>query len=146
VNGKEYSELKMDSNYEQLLKRLREGLSASDVKGPVERIELPEPEIYWQGRKTIFKNFMEYPRVLRRDPDKVLMYLAKELATAASLDDERAIFIGRKDKQSFSVLLNRYMKERVVCPICGRPDTHTEKEKRLQFLVCEACGARSPIR
>ncbi|MBI2936747.1 MAG: translation initiation factor IF-2 [Thaumarchaeota archaeon] len=136
----------MDSSYEQLLKRLREGLGASDVKGPVERIELPEPQIYWLGRKTIFRNFMEYPRILRRDPDKVLMYLAKELATAASLDGERAIFIGRKDKGSFSALLNRYMKERVVCPICGRPDTHTEKEKRLQFLVCEACGARSPIR
>jgi translation initiation factor 2 subunit 2 len=132
--------------YEDLLKRLREGLAVSDVKGPVERIELPPPLIYWQGRKTIFKNFIEYPRILRRDPDKVLMFLAKELATAASLDGDRAIFIGRKDKQSFSVLLNRFMKERVVCPICGRPDTHTEKAKRLQFLVCEACGARSPIR
>ena len=74
------------------------------------------------------------------------MYLAKELATAASLDGERAIFIGRKDKQSFAVLLKRYMNDRVICPVCGRPDTHTKKVKRLLFLVCEACGARSSIK
>lgn len=136
----------MSTSYEDLLKRLRKGLGTSDVGGSAERMELPTPQIYWQGRKTIFKNFLDYPRMLRRDPGKILMYLAKELATAASMDGERAIFIGRKDKQSFTVLLNRYMKERVLCPICGKPDTHTEKVKRLQFLVCEACGARSPLR
>tara|TARA_B100000315_G_scaffold85648_1_gene78516 strand:+ start:243 stop:665 length:423 start_codon:yes stop_codon:yes gene_type:complete len=133
-------------SYDDLLKRLRTGLGTSDTKSSVERIELPSPQIYWQGRKTIFRNFSEYPRILRRDPDRILMYLAKELATAASLDGERAIFIGRKDKQSFAVLLKRYMNDRVICPVCGRPDTHTKKVKRLLFLVCEACGARSSIK
>jgi len=136
----------MSVSYDDLLKRLRNGLGTSETTDSTERIELPPPQIYWQGRKTIFKNFSEYPRILRRDPDKILMYLAKELATAASLDGERAIFIGRKDKQSFAVLLKRYMNDRVVCPVCGRPDTHTEKVKRLLFLVCEACGARSSIK
>ena len=133
-------------SYDDLLKRLRKGLGTSDTKSSVERSELPPPQIYWQGRKTIFRNFSEYPRILRRNPDKILMYLAKELATAASLDGERAIFIGRKDKQSFAVLLKRYMVDRVVCPVCGRPDTHTKKVKRLLFLVCEACGARSSVK
>ncbi len=136
----------MSLSYEDLLKRLRKGLGTSDVKSAEERIELPTPVTYWQGRKTIFRNFMEYPRIMRRDPDKILMYLAKELATSASMDGERAIFIGRKDRQSFAVILKRYMNERVLCPICGRPDTHTEKVKRLHFIVCEACGAHSPIR
>jgi len=133
----------MSLSYEELLERPRKSLESSDLKSKIERLELPEPETYWLGRKTIFKNFMDYPRIMRRDPGKILMYLAKELATAASLDGERAVFIGRKDRQSFSVLLKRYMKEKVVCPICGGPDTHVEKLKRVQFLVCEACGARS---
>jgi len=136
----------MPVSYDDLLKRLRNGLGTSETSDSTERIELPHPQIYWQGRKTIFRNFSEYPRILRRNPDKILMYLAKELATAASLDGERAIFIGRKDKQSFAVLLKRYMTDRVVCPVCGRPDTHTEKVKRLLFLVCEACGARSSVK
>lgn len=136
----------MEISYEDLLKRLRDGLSISNITGDGERIELPSPIIYWQGRKTIFKNFIEYPKILRRDPDKILMYLAKELATAASMDGERAIFIGRRDKQSFAVLLKRYLTDRVECPTCGRPDTHTDKVKRLLFLVCEACGSRSIIK
>lgn len=136
----------MSMSYEDLLKRLRKGLGPSVAKSVDQRVELPPPITYWQGRKTIFKNFMDYPRIMRREPGKILMYLAKELATAASMDGERAIFIGRRDKQSFAVILNRYMNERVLCPICGRPDTHIDKVKRLQFIICEACGARSPVR
>ena len=71
------------------------------------------------------------------------MYLAKELATAASFEGERAIFIGRKPPSSFAVLLERYFKEMVECTVCKSPDTRLERSKRLQFLICEACGARS---
>ncbi|MCD6263176.1 translation initiation factor IF-2, partial [Candidatus Bathyarchaeota archaeon] len=38
-----------------------------------------------------------------------------------------------------------YTKRYVICPVCKRPDTRIVKEKRLAFLVCEACGARSSI-
>ncbi len=118
----------------------------SGAKSKGTRIELPQPQVMWIGNKTIFRNYMEFPRILRRDPNKILMFLAKELATAASLDGERAIFIGRKDTNSFAVLLGRYFKQTVQCPVCNSPDTHEDRLKRLQFLVCEACGARSPIK
>jgi translation initiation factor 2 subunit 2 len=130
--------------YEDLLKRLKNNQTVEGTKN-VARLELPLPQIQWIGRKTIFRNFKEFPRLMRRDPNKILMFLAKELATAVSLIGERAIFIGRKDKQSFSVLLNRYLKNFVICPVCQSPDTHLEKVKRLQLLVCEACGAKSPL-
>jgi len=114
-----------------------------EPKGKVERLELPKPNVFWVGKKTIFRNFMEFSHLMRRNPNHILMFLAKELATAVSLDGDRAIFIGRKEPQSFSVLINRYMKDFVNCPVCGSPDTRLEKIKRLQFLVCEACGAKS---
>jgi translation initiation factor 2 subunit 2 len=133
-------------DYEKLLKRLRTELGGTTVKSAQSRLELPDVQIMWLGNKTIFRNFAEFPRLLRRDTNQFLMYLARELATAASLDGERAIFIGRKDKQSFAVLIQRYMKESVICPVCGSPDTKIERVKRLQFIVCEACGARSPVR
>jgi len=117
-----------------------------EPKAKVARLELPKPDIFWVGNKTIFRNFMDFPRIIRRNPNHLLMFLAKELATAVSLDGDRAIFIGRKEPQSFSVLINRYMKDFVDCPVCGSPDTRLEKVKRLQFLVCEACGARSPTK
>ncbi|MEM4311131.1 MAG: translation initiation factor IF-2 subunit beta [Nitrososphaerales archaeon] len=134
-------------SYEELLKRLRKGLEERGIKiQKGQRLTLPEPQVLWIGNKTILRNFSDYPKLLRRDPNRVLIFLAKELATAASLDGERAIFIGRKDKQSFTVLLNRYMQEGVLCPVCGSPDTKSEKVKRLQLLVCEACGAKSSVK
>lgn len=133
-------------NYDEMLQRLRSELTTSSDKPQEERLELPAPQVLWVGNKTFLRNFMEYPRILRRDPDKILLFLAKELATAASMDGDRAIFIGRRHAESFKVLFQRYIKDAVICPVCGRPDTHIEKSKRLQFLVCEACGARSPAK
>ena len=133
----------MARSYDELLSRARERLDKDAKKSVGLRLELPEPDVIWVGNKTIFRNYAEFPKLLRREPSRVLMYLAKELATAASLDGERAIFIGRKDRESFSQLLQRYMKDGVLCPVCGSPDTHLEKDKRMWFMVCEACGARS---
>lgn len=135
----------MSLSYHDLLHRLRVKMG-TPAKSTGIRLELPEPQVLWVGNKTILRNFAEYPRLLRRDANKILMFLAKELATAASIDGERAIFIGRKDKQSFTVLLNRYMRDYVLCPVCGSPDTKVEKVKRLQFLLCEACGAKSSLK
>ena len=132
--------------YKDLLKRLRSQMGEPHSEAASVRFELPPPEIQWLGNKTIFRNFSEYPRLLSRPPERVLKFLATELATAASLDGDRGIFIGRRDKQSFTVLLNRYMNESVICPVCGSPDTRLEKSKRLFFLVCEACGARSSVK
>ena len=133
----------MPRSYDELLSRAREGLVQESSKSGALRLELPVPDVIWVGNKTIFRNYSEFPKRLRREPSRVLMYLAKELATAASLDGERAIFIGRKDRESFTQLLQRYMKDGVLCAVCGSPDTHLEKEKRMWFMVCEAFGARS---
>ena len=133
----------MPPSYEELLSRARSGLDKDAKKSGALRLELPEPDVIWVGNKTIFRNYAEFPKRLRRESGRVLMYQANEYATAASKDGERAIFIGRKDRDSFAQLLQRYVKEGVICPVCGSPDTHLEKDKRMWFMVCEACGARS---
>ncbi|HKW04438.1 MAG TPA: translation initiation factor IF-2 [Nitrososphaerales archaeon] len=128
--------------YTHLLERLRqqrpEGLTKSE-----ERLKLPEPKTMVSGKKTFWINFIDFPTILRRDQDDFLNYFRKELALNASIENGRAIFMGRPDKQSFSALLQRYLKERVICPVCGSPDTRLEKSGKLLSLVCEACGARS---
>ena len=133
----------MAHTYEELLARARTDVNKETKKSGALRLELPEPDVIWVGNKTIFRNYAEFPKLIRRDSARVLMYLAKELATAASIDGDRAIFIGRKDRESFTQLLQRYVKEGVLCAVCGSPDTHLEKDKRMWFMVCEACGARS---
>lgn len=133
-------------NYKELLDRIKDQLSKEGVKKQ-SRLVLPQPAVVFVGNRTIFRNFKEVATVIRREPSRILMYLAKELATAASLDAEgRAIFIGRRAVDSFAVLLERYVNEFVICPVCGSPDTHIEKQKKISILVCEACGAKSPTR
>ncbi|MBC8157071.1 translation initiation factor IF-2 [Armatimonadetes bacterium] len=89
---------------------------------------------------------MEFPKALRREPEKLLLYLNKELASAGYIAGERVFFLGRKEPSSFGALIERYVKDYVICPVCQSPDTRTEKAKKLGFLVCEACGARSSIK
>jgi len=127
------------------LKRLTGKLNNTSRK-EASRLEIPPPQIIWIGQRTIFRNFMEFPKALRRDPEKLLLYLNKELASAGYIAGERVIFLGRKEPSSFGTLIDRYVKEYVICPVCGSPDTRTEKNKKLGFLLCEACGARSSVK
>ena len=136
---------KVDKSYETLLNRIQGDLVHASKKDSA-RLEIPEPQIIWVGQRTIFRNFMEFPKALRREPEKLLLYLNKELASAGYIAGDRVIFLGRKEPSSFGALIDRYVKDYVICPVCGSPDTRTEKSKKLGFLLCEACGARSSIK
>ena len=133
------------SSYESLLKRLQ-SKTVNQTKRSTSRIELPSPQIMWVGNKTIFRNFMDFPKVMRRDPEKVLLYLAKEFGSAAYIAGEKGIFVGKKEPSAFMSLFERYMKDYIMCPVCNSPDTKIERVKRLSFLVCEACGAKSSMK
>src|SRR5206468_9433212 len=137
---------KVDKSYESLLSRIQGDLANASKKDSA-RLEIPKPQIIWVGQRTIFRNFMEFPKALRREPEKLLLYLNKELASAGYIAGERVIFLGRKTPSSFGALIDRYFKDYVQCSVCGSPDTHTEKSKaKVAFLICEACGAKSSIK
>ncbi|MDC0438349.1 hypothetical protein OAL41_03180 [Nitrosopumilus sp.] len=72
------------SDYENLLKRIEDKLGDSNVDSST-RFELPVVDVMWEGQKTFLRNFSEFPKVLRREPDKVLQYLSKEFAVPAKL-------------------------------------------------------------
>ena len=83
--------------------------------------------------------------MLNRDPQHVLKFLTKELATAANVDGGRVVFQGVFGPDSLNRLIKIYVEKYVICPICGRPDTKISKQDRFLFLECEACGARSSV-
>jgi translation initiation factor 2 subunit 2 len=128
--------------YDALLSRIRVNRPES-VTTTEDRLKLPEPRTMVSGKRTYWINFIDFPNTLRRDPVEFLNYFRNQLAINASIENGRAIFMGRPDKQSFSALLQRYLKERVICPVCNSPDTRLEKQGKLTTIVCEACGARS---
>lgn len=133
------------SNYEKLLKRIQENLSDNN-KQESARFELPPVDVMWEGQKTFLRNFSDFPKVLRRDADKVLQYLSKEFAVPAERLGEKAMFIGKRDPEDFTRLFQIYVKDYVECPTCKSPDTKVVKENRISFLICEACGAKSTMK
>ncbi len=133
------------AEYERLLKRIAGSLS--DHSGQAaERFELPPVDVMWEGQKTFLRNFADFPKVLRRDPEKVLQYLSKEFAVPAERMGEKAMFVGKRDPDDFTRLFRIYVKDYVECPTCGSPDTKITKENRISFLTCEACGAKSTLK
>jgi translation initiation factor 2 subunit 2 len=134
----------MEYDYEKLLKRARSQFPEIRVKS--ERLELPRLSYAKIGMRTVVYNFKELADALNRDPQHLLKFLSGEMATAATIQGGRVIFQGKFSEDTFSRLMQRYMESFVVCSVCKLPDTRIVKEKRLSFLVCEACGARSSIK
>jgi translation initiation factor 2 subunit 2 len=137
-------ELSMGYNYEELLKRARSQFPEIGVKS--ERLELPRLHYAKIGMRTVIYNFKELAGAMDRDPQHLLKFLTGEMATAATMQGSRVIFQGKFSEDTFDRLIQRYMESFVVCPVCKRPDTRIVKEKRLSFLVCQACGAKSSIK
>ena len=133
------------SDYEFLLKRIQDKID--DTKKETKaRFELPIVDVMWEGQKTYLRNFSEFPKVLRRDPDKVLQYLSKEFAVPAERLGDKAMFVGRRAPDDFTRLFQIYVKDYLECPTCKSPDTKILKENRISFLICDACGAKSTLK
>jgi translation initiation factor 2 subunit 2 len=130
-------------DYKELLQRAQSQLP-SDISEH-KRFEIPQPRCHLVGMRTILTNFKDICDALNRDPHHVLKFFSGEMATAATMERNRAIFQGKFQYDTFERLIQRYVNEFVVCPVCTRPDTKIVKDKRFLFLVCEACGARSSI-
>jgi len=98
------------------------------------------------GTKDLLEEFCRISKIMRRDPTKLLQYLSKEFAVPAERVGDSAMFTGKRDPDDFTRLLNIYVSDYIRCITCQSPDTRIEKEKRIHFLICEACGAKSTIK
>jgi translation initiation factor 2 subunit 2 len=139
-----HGELLMEYDYETLLKRAQ--AQVPEVASKRERLEIPKLHYAKIGMRTVIFNFKEIADALDRDPLHLLKFLSGEMATAATMQGNRVIFQGKFQEDTFGRLMQRYLETFVVCSVCKRPDTKVVKEKRLSFLICQACGARSSIK
>ena len=131
------------SDYPTLLKRLREGLPQEILE--YSRFKTPKVDSFIEGNRTFIRNFREICDTLSRPEISVLKYVARELATAGSVEGSTAVFQGKFTRDVLDSLIERYTQLYVICPICKRPDTKLSKEGKFLFLICEACGAKSSV-
>lgn len=130
--------------YEQLLARAKKALP--DALSSGERFQVPAPDIVYEGKTTILRNFEDIVQAIRRDPDMVLTYLLRELGTAGALEGRRVVFKSKVTNQQVEERIKSYVEAYVLCQECGRPDTRLVKEDRVAMLECDACGARRPVK
>ncbi len=133
----------MEKDYKTMLSRAYENLP--DVVAEVDRFQIPRAIVRRQGRRSVIQNFKEIAERLQRPPEHLLKFLLRETATRGNFDGGKVVFQGRFNADSIRNLIEIYTNKYVICPVCGRPDTNVVRDKRLSFLQCDACGARSSI-
>jgi len=97
------------------------------------------------GRKTLIRNFEEIANILRRDKKHISKFLFRELAAPGYEQSGMLVLQSKIPKTVIQKKIEKYVKEYVLCKVCGQPDTKIVKERRISFIKCEACGARYPI-
>ncbi len=143
--GKE-KQAEKQADYDALLDNLYARLP--ERKGTGERFEPPVAELFFEGNKTTIRNFGEVCARLRRKPEELAKYLFKELAAKGALEanGSRLALNARLTPRQVNEKLDYYIQGTVLCKECGKPDTHVETMQGTRTLVCEACGARKPVR
>ena len=131
-------------NYEEMLEQGIKNLPERSVNK--ERFEIPKVQGHIEGNKTIINNFLQIAGQLRRNPEHLLKFLQRELATPGIVKDGRLI-LGRKISSSqINEKIEKYAKSFVICKECGKPDTQLIKDGPAQMIKCMVCGARHPAR
>lgn len=130
----------MNLDYRTLLKSAMEKIPK---KEETKRFKVPQTIVEAQGSKTAIKNFSEIAAALRREPAHIARFIAKELAAPGSVQNGSLVLQGKFSADLLRKKVEDYIKNFVYCRVCGEPDTKIEKEDRIVFIRCEACGARS---
>ena len=132
-------------DYESLLERAHETMP-DDAESKDDRWTLPDPDVMYEGRTTVWKNYQEIVDSIRREPEHLLGHILRVLGSAGSREGRRVIFKSVISTDKLKDKIDEYVKTFVICGECGKPDTHLVKEGRTQVVECMACGAKRPVK
>ena len=130
-------------SYEELLKVAKAKLPKVEAK--FERFEVPNIKGHVEGNKTIVVNVFNIATILAREPDHILKYLQRELATPGFFQDKRLVFGRKLSSKMINEKVKKYVEIFVLCKVCGKPDTKLLQEGDRQIKKCLACGEKATI-
>ena len=136
--------MQTEEEYKELLNRLRGSLPETITSQA--RFKIPEPEVLYEGKTTVLRNFGDIVDTINREAAHLMAFLLKEVGTAGNQEARRAIFKGRVPIKQLEDRIKSYVDIFVLCSECKRPDTRLVKDGRTLILECEACGAHRPVR
>ena len=132
-------------SYEEMLEEAMQKIKPIESK-VFERFEIPKVQSVIEGKKTIFNNFRQICSYIRRNPEHLLKYILRELATPGVLKGDRLIMQKRATSEMIDNKIKAYVDEFVICRECKKPDTELLKQDSFLFVHCLACGAKHSVR
>lgn len=130
-------------DYEDMLNKAQDEVP-EDI-GSGERFEMPEVDTRRDGSSTVLENFSEYVDKFNRDEKHLSKFILNELGTAGHIEGDELILNGEFRRGQIRSRIESYSEKYLYCPECGKPDTKLEKEKGVEIMKCQACGARNPV-
>jgi translation initiation factor 2 subunit 2 len=113
------------------------------------RYTMKPPQLMKQGTKrTVWANFQEICKLMKRNPDHVIQFVCSELGTEASIDgNQRLVIRGKYVPKYIESLLRKYIVEYVTCHMCRSPNTTFSRDNvsRLYFVHCQDCGSSRSV-
>jgi len=131
-------------NYEQLLEKAESELP--EQMGYSERFVIEKIKGHLEGNKTILANLKKIAKDFSREPEHLLKYLLRELATPGKIVGDRVILGTKVAASIINKKIKKYVSEFVYCSECGKPDTKLMEEKGVTYLRCLACGNKKPVK
>lgn len=131
-------------DYQALLKKAQKELPETSISS--ERFEIEKVRGHLEGNKTILINLKKIAKSFNREPEHLLKYLLRELATPGKFVGDRVIFGTKVPASLINKKIKQYVSEFLLCHECGKPDTKIITKKEAQYLKCQACGAEHIIK
>ena len=130
--------------YEQLLKKAKKEIP--NILEESSRFELTKVKGHIEGNKTIVTNFGQIASLIHREPQHILKFLQRELATPAEIDGNRLILKRKISSSLINSKVELYVNIFVICPECKKPDTKLLKENKILLMKCLACGGKHTVK
>ncbi len=131
-------------DYEKMLQKAEQELPEKIIAS--DRFVIEKVVGHIEGNKTVISNLKKIAKDISREPDHLLKYLLRELATPGKFEGERTIFGTKVSATALNKKIKKYVSEYVYCSECGKPDTKLVEEKGIIYLRCLACGSKKPVK
>src|SRR5436190_3475322 len=121
---------------------------------PFYRYKMPRLVVKAQGggcgNKTVVENLQAVAKSLSRPPLHILKFFGYELGTSTQCTQKSGVkeyvLIGIYSPVRLKEILEKFITNFVICPVCDNPETIIVMEDRAMSLRCSACGNQSDLK
>jgi translation initiation factor 2 subunit 2 len=131
--------------------RLDELYNSIHAEDNVTKLVLPVPNIEVTTTNTYWSNIKDFLKIINRPPKHFIDFLSVQLGTevtqkSASLS-KGLILIGKQKKQKIVPLIEKYMKEFVVCKFCNSYKSKLNKDDQIRKYIfnCKTCNSNYSV-